>query len=65
MTLRTHRRREQGTVLVVVIALLGFMCAFMAWGAHSIFSLKSEIKLIEQKQLKRYQNAIGTESRLQ
>lgn len=58
-----RKRREQGTVLLVVITLLALMCVFMAWGAHSIFSLKSDLKLIEQKQLKRYEKAVATESR--
>jgi hypothetical protein len=65
MTCLPRKPRDQGTVLVIVIALLALMCVFMTWSAHSIFSLKSEIKLIEQKQLKRYENAVAVESRPQ
>lgn len=60
-----HQRRERGTVLFVVIVLLALMCVFMTWSAHSIFSLKSEMKLIEQKHLKRYEGAVAVESRPQ
>jgi len=65
MTCLPNRRRQRGTVLLVVMVLLALMCVFMTWSAHSIFSLKSDLKLIEQKQLKRFENAVATDGRPQ
>ena len=59
------RRRDQGTVLLVVITLLALMCVFMTWSAHSLFALKSDLKLMEKKQLKRFENAVATERQTQ
>ncbi len=55
-----RRRPERGSVLVVVLALLAVMCLFMVAAGHSLFSLKRELKLIEQKQVQRQGNSTAT-----
>ena len=49
---QTHR---SGTALIVVMALLAIMCVFMVCTAQSIYFVKRELKLIEKKQLQRYE----------
>ena len=46
---------QQGTALLVVMALLAIMGVFMVCTAQSIFFVQRELKLIEKKQLQRYE----------
>ena len=53
-TLQTsHRRKQNGSAVLVVIILLGVMLAFIASNTTNLNQLKRELNLIEQKQLKR------------
>ena len=46
---------QRGTALLVVMALLSIMFVLMVCTAQSIFFVKRELKLIEKKQLQRYE----------
>lgn len=59
MNLQNLQRHQSGTALVVVIILLALMCALMLWSVHSLGSLRKEIRLIEEKQAKRFQRMAG------
>ena len=51
----SHRAfRARGTVLLVVLTLLAVMSVLMLTVGHSLFSVKSELKRIEKRQLQRY-----------
>ena len=63
MNLLRRRVRERGTTLVVVIALLAIMCVFMLCTTQSIFLVRRELKLIEKKQLQRYEKPVAMEAR--
>lgn len=45
--------RQRGTALIIVMALLAVMCVLMLGAARSVTFVKSELKLIEKKQLER------------
>ena len=54
MNLRTAPfRTERGTALIIVMALLAIMCVFVVSATQSLYLVKRELKLIEQKQLQR------------
>ena len=55
MKLRFQSTPQRGTALLVVMALLVIMSVFMVCTAQSIFFVKRELKLIEKKQLQRYE----------
>ena len=55
MKLSAQRKRERGTILLVVMMLLAVMCVFMLCTTETLFSLKKELRLIEKKQLQRYE----------
>ena len=44
---------QRGTALVIVMALLFVMCLLMLCAARSVTFVKSELKLIEKKQVER------------
>lgn len=51
---RANRRNEEGIVAVIVmIALLGLVLAFIIANLHTLSDLHRELKLIEQKQTRR------------
>ena len=54
MNLSLRKGREGGTILFVVMALLAMMCVFMLGTTGALVSLKKELKLIEKKQVERY-----------
>jgi len=49
--------RERGTAIVVVLAVLVLILAFMAANHVTLRSLHREMQLIEQRQLRKYQTA--------
>jgi Tfp pilus assembly protein PilX len=49
--------RTRGMTVLVVMVLLAVMCVFMVGAAQSITFVKRELKLIEKKQLQRYEKA--------
>ncbi len=49
------RTRERGSATVLVFALVVILCAIMAGNQLVLHSLKRELKLIEQQQLKKFQ----------
>ena len=54
---------RRGTALLVVMALLSIMFVLMVCTAQSIFFVKRELKLIEKKQLQRYEKSIAPGAR--
>lgn len=46
-------RRPRGTAVIIVLALLAIMAMFMISATQSLYLVKRELKLIEQKQLQR------------
>lgn len=59
MKLSMQSSRERGTILLVVMMLLALMCVFMLSTTETLFSLKKELRLIEKKQLQRYEKMAG------
>jgi hypothetical protein len=55
MKIFLQRPGERGTILLVVMMLLAVMCVFMLCTTEALFSLKKELRLIEKKQLQRYE----------
>ena len=55
MNLPLRPARPRGTALIVVMVLLAIMGVLMVCAAHSLFFVKRELKLIEQKQVKRFE----------
>ena len=55
--------RQRGTALLVVMALLAIMSVLMVCTAQSIFFVKQELKLIEKKQLQRYDRSAASGAR--
>jgi len=47
------RQTERGSATVVFIALLAIMVILVAANGHALFYLHREIKLLDQKQIKR------------
>lgn len=44
---------QRGTALIIVMALLIVMCVLMLCAARSVTFVKSELKLIEKRQVER------------
>jgi type II secretory pathway component PulK len=53
MIIPTHRR-QRGTAMLVVMTLLAVMSVLIGVGSHSLFLLKRELKLIEQRQVEHH-----------
>ena len=49
----TSPRRKDGMAVIVVLALLALVLAFIAANTHAIFGLGDELKVIENKQIRR------------
>jgi Tfp pilus assembly protein PilX len=61
MRISVLQRRPRGMAIVIVMALLAVMCILTLCTAHSVTFVKRELKLIEKKQLERYeQRTAGT-----
>lgn len=54
---------QRGTALLVVMALLAIMSALMVCTAQPIFFVKRELKLIEKKQIQRYEKSAASGAR--
>jgi Tfp pilus assembly protein PilX len=63
MKLPRRQVQERGMTLIVVMALLAIMCVFMLCTTQSIFFVKRELRLIEKKQLQRYEKTAAAEGR--
>lgn len=63
MNLLRRRVEERGSALIVVMVLLAIMCVIMLCTTQSIFLVKRELKLIEKKQLQRYEKPAASEVR--
>lgn len=50
--------------LVIVMALLAVMCVFMLCAAQSVTFVKRELKLIEKKQVERYEKPRANQKKL-
>ena len=51
---RGARRRQAGTMLIVVMALLAVISMLLICNSQILFSLKQELKRVEKLQLKKY-----------
>ena len=51
------RRAEQGSTVLVALALLGIMLALIAANAMSVKTLKGEIQLLDRTQQHRWEHA--------
>jgi len=64
MTYRSHRsithRRPQGSATLVVLMFLLLMMAFVWSNSAALSHLKSDLRLLEQRQLRKYQAAGST-----
>ena len=58
LPLQPQPARPRGTALIVVMALLAIMGVLMVCTAHSLYFVKRELKLIEQKQLHRLEKSV-------
>ena len=55
MKLLLRQTGARGSALIVVMVLLAIMAVLMICTAQSLFLVKRELKLIEKKQLQRYE----------
>lgn len=58
------QRRQCGMAIVIVMALLAVMCILMLCAAQSVTFVKRELKLIEKKQLERYERRSASTGKL-
>ncbi len=54
------RRRQQGTAMIVVLALLAIILIYVADNLQTLHHLGRELKLLEQRQIRRLQAAPET-----
>lgn len=52
---RPYRRRERGSATILVLALVAIMMVFLTANQLVLHNLKRELRLVEQKQLKKFQ----------
>ena len=52
---RPARREERGSATILVLALLALMTVFLTVNQLVLHNLKRELRLVEQKQLKKFQ----------
>lgn len=50
-----HRRRERGSATILVFALVAILVVYMNGNQLALHSAKRELRLLEQKQLKKFQ----------
>ena len=53
----SSRRAEQGSTVLVALALLGIMLALIAANAMTVKTLKGEIQLLDRTQQHRWEHA--------
>ena len=53
------RRSERGVSLLIILALLAGMAIIVAANSTAVALLKQELKLIDQRQLKKYGQGLG------
>jgi len=49
----SHRSRQTGSAVIVVLALLALMLIYIAANSRTLFSLGRELKLLERQQIHR------------
>lgn len=52
---RPYRGRESGSATILVLALLAIMAVFLTSNQRVLHNLKREVRLVEEKQLKKFQ----------
>jgi hypothetical protein len=52
---RPYRRGERGSATILVLALLAIMAVFLTSNQRVLHNLKREVRLVEEKQLKKFQ----------
>lgn len=50
-----HRRRERGSATILVLALVAILVVYMNGNQLALHSAKRELRLLEAKQLKKFQ----------
>jgi len=58
--LRAARKNQSGMVVIVFLALLSIILIYVGANLHSLNSLKRELKLVEQQQLRRLAAVFAT-----
>jgi len=53
----TARKREDGVAVIVMLILLGLVLFFVVANFHTLSDLHGELKRIEQRQIRRINNA--------
>ena len=53
----TPRKREDGMAVIVMLILLGLVLAFVVANFHTLSDLHGELKRVEQRQIRRINNA--------
>ena len=55
MRILNRGRRKGGFAVLVVLMMLSFMLVFVMANSNALFQLKREVKLVDQKQQKRWE----------
>jgi hypothetical protein len=51
------KSHQRGVALLIVLFMISFLLAFIAANSNALFGLKREIKLVDQKQKARWNEA--------
>lgn len=55
---RSNRRNNQGVAVIVMLALLGLILAFIFANLRTLSDLRGELKVVERKQIRRLNQSI-------
>jgi len=58
----THRRRQEGSAVIMVLAMLAIMLICVGVNTVAVTNLRRELKLLEKKQVQRLQPAAANQS---
>jgi hypothetical protein len=59
MRIERKSKSESGIAVLIVLALISFMVAFIAANSGALFHLKREIQLVDRRQQKRWNQLSG------
>jgi hypothetical protein len=62
MKTRVRQQRQEGSAVIVVLALVFLALAYVAFNHRTLQSLDREVKLIEKRQIQRLQALASTNS---
>jgi hypothetical protein len=61
-TTRARRHTQNGSTVLVVIALLAIVLAYLSFNLRALERLRREIKLVERHQIQRLQSTSGSQT---